>query len=155
MSQIIPPVDSVEGLPCGINQYGKTCTELVLGIERLHHAQARQGLLHLAEYIRVLLLTTFGGTLQTAAYPAYQQTGYGQQYEHKQCQLPTDNKQRKQIHGDHNRILEQHVQRAHDTGFHLVDIVRHARQNIAFAFLREVSQRQTDNLIVQLPSQVA
>ena len=154
MSEHVLAVNPVEGQPRAVIQVRKPVLQFLFGTKGLDYSQSAKCLLDLHQQFGRLLLTFGGAFLQRAPDQAYQPSGGGQENEHKERQLPAEAEQDDQIDDNHYRVLEQHVQRCHNTGFHLVDIRGHAGHDVAFACLGEIAHRQRHHLVVQLSAQI-
>ena len=84
--------------------------------------------------------------LQLLAYLTHHIARHRQEDQDEQRQLPTDGNHAGQVDQDQDRILEQHVKRAHDRGLDLVHITRHPCDDIPLSLLREETQRQLRDL---------
>ena len=101
-----------------------------------------------------MLLSLQRFPLQLLAYLTHHITRHRQEDQDEQCQLPTDGDHAGQVDQDQDRVLKQHVQRAHDGGLDLVHVARDPGDNIPLPLLREETQGQLRDLPVDLVTDV-
>ena len=153
--QVITAVDAVEGSAGSIDQRLEPRTQFILGIEPQDDTQPQKGLVDGREDLCVLLLSARRSTLEAAPEATDKEDRKGHEKEHKEGQLPRDDKEGDEIDEDHNRILEEDIQSRHDRRLDLGDIIRHAGDHISAPCLREIAHGQGENLIIQLLPQIA
>ena len=155
MRQVVSAVDAVEGCTGGVDQLRKTRLQFGLCIEPFDHSQAEQCLVNGRKDLRVLFLSFGRSTLEAAPDAPDEEDRDRHEQQHKERQLPRDDKAGDEVHEDHDRVLEQDIQGGHDGGLDLVHIVRHAGHDISPPRLGEVTHGQGQDLIVQLLTQVS
>ena len=102
-----------------------------------------------------LLLPDQRSAFQPFPNASHHQSCYGQEDEHKECQLPADDNHHAEAHDNHNRVFEHHVERCHDGILHFRHVARHASHNVAFALAGEESDRQRNDFVVDVVADVA
>ena len=122
MRHLLTTIDSIGHVAESIVRLFKTFLNLTLCIECLDDTQTAQGLFDLAHQKAPLLLSFERFPFQFLADLSHDIASDGQQDQHEECQLPTDRDHTHQIDQDQDRILEQHVQGAHDGGLDLIHI---------------------------------
>ena len=151
----IAAVDAVESATRGVGSSGKAVAQFLLGVKSLDHAQSAKGLLYLREQVGSLLLSQSGCALQRPTDTSDKKTYQREQKEHKHSQLPREEKERSQVDDNHQRVLEDDVQRGHNRCLHLVDIVGHTRHNIPLLLFGEEAYGKRNHFVVEHNTQVA
>ena len=153
--QIIAAVDAVEGSACSVNKRRKAYAQFALGVESFDDPQAEEGLVDSREDLRVLLLSLLRCTFETPPDTSDEEDRDGHEEQDEESELPGDDEEGDEVHEDHDRVLEEYIQRRHDRRLHLVDIIGHAGYHIAPPCLREIPHREREYLVVELLPQVA
>ena len=154
MRHLLPAIDPVGHITKHLIAPLKTSLDLLFRIEGLNDTQTAQRLLNLAHQQAPLLLPLERLTFQLLADLPHDITRQWQQDQDKKRQLPADRDHSDQIDNDQDRVLEQHIQRAHDRGLNLVHVARDPSDDIAFPLLGEEAQRQLRDLPVDLVADI-
>lgn len=128
---------------------------LLLGIESLYYAEASEGLFDIGHDAAPLLLPLKAHALEALAYLAHGHTGYRQEHEHKEGELPRKRYHGGETHEYHHRIFKQHIERGHDGGLDLGHVGAHARHDVALALAGEKPDREAEQLVVHHIADVA
>ena len=153
--QLLAGIHAADGVAVGFIGAFKAVAHFALRVERLHDAQAAEGFFHLRHEVAPLALGEERFPFQLLAYRPHEPAHHGQHHEGEQRELPADGHQRAEVGDDEDGVLEQHVQRTHDGGLHLLHVAAHAGDDVAFALLREEAEGKRQDFAVELVADVA
>ena len=120
----------------------KTSGHLLLCHESLDDTKAAKGFLYLRHGVAPHLLHLQRLAFQLFTYHAHNPSHHRNHRNCKEGELPTYEKQSCKVEGDKDRVLDKHIQGAHDGALHLAYITSHTGDDVAPALLGEKAQRQ-------------
>ena len=127
----------------------------LLGAESLDNPQSAERFLHLTHRVAPQRLRLHRLRLQLLANQAHKPAENRHENDGEQRELPRNDEQRGEIDHNQNRILKQHVERRHNRIFDFLHIAAHACNDVALALLREETERQRRDFLVELVADVA
>jgi len=133
----------------------ETAVHLLLGDEGLDDAQAAQGLLNLCHDLAQSGLNVDGLILQLLAHGTHDEDGGNGHEEHEQRELPADGEERREADDDGDGLADEVVHTAGNGTLHHLYVGAHADDDVALALRAEEAQRQAQNLVVELGTDVA
>ena len=155
MGETLAPRHSVGHLEELLSVAPEATPHLRFGVESLDNAQSAERFFDETHYDAPFLLSLERLAFESLADLSHHQSGQRQQNQHEQRQLPAYENHRRQTDDNHDRVLEQHVEAGHHTGFDLGDVAAHSRHDIALAFAGEEAYRKAKNLLIHRVAYVA